>query len=130
MIALRPGDLVTVSHNGKLYAALILERMGLFGGSFAFVFHRTSDEPLTASEWLALPQSGFHAYVDFIHARRENRLTRVASKVDTQPFAGPGYLKLTWALKGRAPFWVIYSMDQQELRRVEELSPEERRYPL
>lgn len=130
VIQIRPGDLIAVSASSKFYYALILDRIRLFGGNWTFVFHRTSAEPLAVEEILAGPREGFHAFVDFIWAKREGRITRIARAVDTTAFQGPGFLKATNAHREKATLWFISDMAFREVRRVEQLTPEERRYPL
>ena len=55
-----------------------------------------------AADLLDGPRTGYHAFVDFIWAKREERLSRLARKVDTKRFAGPGRLKGTHAIRGKA----------------------------
>jgi hypothetical protein len=69
--------------------------------------------------------------VDFIWAKREDRVARIATKLDTLVLnARVSFLKSTHAIKGKAKDWWIYDRDGRELRRVQKLSEEERRYPL
>jgi len=130
MIVPQPGDLVAVQAHEKYYYAIILERIRLFGGNWTFVFHRTSAIPLTSVEILAGPRAGFHAYVDFMWAKKEGRLTRIERKVDTSQFAGPGSLKSANDLLGPVRGWFISDMEFKPVRRVIRLSEEEKRYPL
>jgi hypothetical protein len=129
MIQISPGDLVAVAADGRYFYALILHRVGLFGGNWTFVFHRSSQNILDAVDLLNGPKNGYHAFVDFIWAKRDGRLSRVARKVDTGPFAGPGRLKGTHALKEKAQLWFIYDMAFKELKRVSRLTAEEAKYP-
>ena len=130
MIQLRSGDLVSLAANGRFYYALILDLIRLFGGNWTFVFHRTSAEPLAPDELLSADPTGFHAFVDFIHAKRERRITRIRRSVDCAPFLGPGRLKRTLTLEGKASQWFISDMQLNELARVQRLSPAEAAYPL
>ena len=129
MIRIQPGDLLAVAADGRQYYALILDRIRLFGGHWTFVFHRTSEEPLAPTDLLQGPRAGFHAFVDFIWARREDRVRRLQTKVSPQGFEGPGYLKWTSTISGRPSLWIIYDMDFREVTRVAELSPTEQTYP-
>jgi hypothetical protein len=129
MIQITPGDVVAVEADGRYYYALILDRIRLFGGNWAFVFHASSDQLLTASSILEGSRQGFHAFVDFIFAKRENRLTRVARKVDTTAFRSPGRLKGTHATKEKAKVWFIYDMDGEQVSRLSTLTPVEAAYP-
>jgi hypothetical protein len=130
MIEIAPGDLVAVVANERIHYALIVERIRMFGGCWTFAFHTTSLQLLTADEVLAGPRDDFHAFVDFVWAKREKRLTRLARKVDPTAFRGPGRLKGTHTLKGKAPFWFIFDMNFRQLKREACLSPEEARYPI
>lgn len=129
MIQIAPGDLVAVEAGGRYYYALILDRVRLFGGNWVFVFHASSDRVLSAAEILAGAPLGFHAFVDFIWAKRENRLTRIARKLDATAFQGPGRLRGTHAIKEKAQQWFIYDMDGKLLKRVSRLTAEEATYP-
>jgi hypothetical protein len=129
VIQLRPGDLVAVSSGGRYFYCLILDRIRMFGGNWTYVFHGSSGSILTANQVLERTHDGFHAFVDFIHAKREARLERLARGVDTRPYAGPGYLKRTFTLFDRVQPWFISDMNFREIRRVDELS-EEKTYPL
>lgn len=130
MIQVAPGDLVAVTARGRYYYALIVERIRMFGGSWTFAFHRTSGALLAPEALLNGSRSGFNAFVDFIWAKREKRLVRLARKVDASPFRGPGRLKGTHALKEKAAFWFIHDMAFQQLKRESLLSRDEARYPL
>jgi len=129
MIRISPGDLIAVEANGQYYYALILDRVRLFGGNWTFAFHASAPKLLTADEILGGSTDGFHAFIDFIWAKRENRLTRLARGVDTARFRGPGRLKGTNTLKGKATLWFIYDMSFQELKRVSRLTAAEAAYP-
>lgn len=141
MIRIQPGDLVAIAANHKYYYALILDRIRLFGGNWTYAFHRTSAEVLEAEEILGGPHEGFNAFIDFIWAKREDRLVRLARKVDSGEFAGPGYVRGTNAFPGRVPGtsaipeeakrWFILDMNFREIKKgVKTLSAEEKRYPL
>jgi hypothetical protein len=130
MIQLKPRDLVAISANSKYYYALLLDRIRLFGGNWTFVYHRTSAELLTPGEVLGGSRSGFHAFVDFIWAKREGRATRLCRGVSTEEFEGPGFVKQTNAHRDKATLWFISDMTFHEVKRVEQLSDAEKRYPL
>jgi len=129
MLQVAPGDLIAIDANGQYYYALILDRIRLFGGNWTFAFHRSSPKLLTAAEILGGSADGFNAFIDFIWAKRENRLTRLKRGVDTAPFRGPGRLKGTNALKEKAKLWFIYDMSFNELKRVSRLTVAEAAYP-
>ena len=130
MIRVQPGDLVAVAANQKYYYALILDRVRLFGGNWTYAFHRTSTDLLKAQDVLGGPQAGFHAFIDFIWAKRENRLIRLARGIGTSGYEGPGYLKGTNQIREKAKLWFIHDMAFREVKRVSTLSAEEKRYPL
>lgn len=132
LIQIAPGDLVCVESEGSFYYALILDRVGLFGGNWMFAFHEISKRPLEASELLGGDRSGFHAFVDFIWAKREGRISRMVRKADTGAFQGPGRLKSTHVYPPgeKAKIWFIYDMKFQELRRGPTLRAGEEKLPL
>jgi hypothetical protein len=87
MIHAKPGNLVAVSANDRYYYALILRSlMPRIRGHWCFVFHKTSEYLLSATEILNEAPAGFYEFVDFIWAKRENRLVRVAEKVDVRSY--------------------------------------------
>ena len=130
MTRIYPGDLIAVFSNGRYYYALILDKVRFFGGNWVYVLHETSLELLSPDQVLATQCSGFHALVDFIWAKREGRLLRVATKIDVEPYNSVRRLKDTHHFTGKAPLWFIYDMDFQEVKRVAELDEEEKAYPL
>src|SRR5712692_6164808 len=130
MIRPEVGDLIAINAAGKYYYALLLSKASLFGAPLVFAFHRTSLKPLTADEVVEGKGPGFHEFVDFISAKRENRVSRVASKVDTRPFDTVCHFKNTHATKGKATLWFIYNHSFKEIRRTERLTAEEKAYPL
>lgn len=130
MIRISPGDLIALSANGHFYYAAILPGRRLFGGNWTYAFHRKSQTLLTAEEILRGPRSGFNAFVDFIWAKRENRATRLAKKINTTTFEGPGFLKKANTHKSKASLWFVYDMQFCEIRRTPILNAAEARYPL
>jgi hypothetical protein len=130
VIRVKPGDLIAVSEAGRYYYALVLDRIRLFGGNWVFAFHTSSDQPVSADSLLGDTPSGFNAFVDFIFAKREGRLTRIAKGVPTDRFQGPGFLKSSFTIVGKAAEWHIANMAFEDIRRVRELDSDEREYPL
>ena len=124
------GDLIAVNATGKYYYALLLSKARLFGAPLVFAFHRTSATPLTADQVVEGNGPGFHEFVDFIWAKRENRVLRIASKVDTRPFDTVRHFKNTHTTKGKATLWFICDQSFKEIRRTERLTVEEKAYPL
>src|SRR5205085_102663 len=110
MIRLLPADLVAISSGGRYFYVVILSAIRLFGGNWSYVFHRASESPLATDEILGGPQEGFHAFVDFIWAKREDRITRLARKIDVSLYPSSGFLKGTNTHKGTAKLWFIYDL--------------------
>lgn len=129
MIHIRPGDLIAVRFEGRYYYSLILDRIRLFGGNWVYVFHRTSVGLLEADVFLDGRQPGFHAFVDFIHAKREDRITRIQRKIDPGLYPAPGFLKAAHEHKHKASQWFIYDMDFNLVKRVQRLKRAEKKYP-
>ena len=129
MIQIRPGDLIAINFEGWYYYALILDRIRLFGGNWAYVFHRRSEELLAPDIFLDGRQPGFHAFVDFIHGKREDRITRLQRKVDPSLYPAPGYLKAAHEFRRKASQWFIYDMDFILVKRVKRLKRAEKKYP-
>ena len=126
-----PGDLLRVAANGRFYYAIILDKIRLFGGQLCFVLYRTSEGPMEAEETMREPLEGFYEIVDFIWAKREGRVVRVATKLDvTSLNRGVRFFKGTNAIKEKAKDWWIHDRTGREVRRVQRLTEEEKRYPL
>jgi hypothetical protein len=88
MIHAKPGNLVAVYADGRYYYAVVLKSLlPAARGHWCFVYHRTSEHLLSASEVLNDKSSGFYDLVDFIWAKRENRLIRIAENVEIKTFA-------------------------------------------
>ena len=127
MVRVSPGDLVAIrAESGRYYYALVLDEVGLFGGNWSFAFHQTSDSPLPPDEVLS-SGGGFHAFIDYIFAKREKRITRLAAKIDVERYDGVRLLRGRSVLPGRWEF--IYNRVFEEVARVERLSDEEKGYP-
>lgn len=132
VIQVRPRDLVAVRVADRFYCALLLDsRRRLFGGYWSFAFYRTSTELLAVDDVLDGAGAGFHAFIDFIWAKRENRIARLARKVDAAAFEGPGYLRSRNALtKAVTPTrWFIYDMEFRLRKETPALTDVEKRYP-
>jgi hypothetical protein len=129
---IRPGigDLISIYGSKKYYYALILSKIRLGGAPLVFAFHQTSAKPLEAAELLRRPV-GFHAFIDFIYAKREGRIGRIASRVDITPFGLPKLFKSA-PLPGDEPAeWRIWNGEKSSVvRRAPKLSKAERDYPL
>ena len=130
MMRLVPGDLVTIERDAVFHYALILDKISFFGANWVYVFHLTSTQVLDAQAVLRGPQDGFNAFVDFIHAKRDQRIQRIGQRCEVNSFWGPGFMKRTFTTKGKAQQWFITDMQHHEVRRVATLSSAERDYPL
>ena len=120
-----------IAANGRFYYAITLDKIRLFGGQLSFVFHRTSERSLEADDVLRGPSEGFYEIIDFIWAKREGRIDRIAKKLDTSALnRSVSFFKTTFTTKGKAKEWQIVNRDGEEQRRVQKLSAEEARYPL
>ena len=127
MVRVSPGDLVAIhAEGGRYYYALVLDKVGLFGGNWSFAFHETSGSLLSPEDVFS-SEGGFHAFIDFIFAKREKRITRLATKVDVGRYDGVKLLRGRNVLPGRWQF--IYDRGFEEVARVERLSDEEKGYP-
>ncbi|MGI4789144.1 MAG: hypothetical protein ACRYFS_09885 [Janthinobacterium lividum] len=123
MKRIAPGDLIAVTANGRYYYALILDKIKLFGGNWSYVFHATTEEKVFApEEILGDEKPGFHAFVDFIWAKRESRLEHIARNVDLVPYNSIRYLKDTHNFAAKSPIWFISDMSFQVVRQVAELT--------
>ena len=131
MIRIFPGDLICVEANDSFYYAMILDKIKLFGGQLCYVLHRKSEKPLEAEEVLREVGAGFFEIVDFIWAKREDRISRIAKKIDTSGLnQRVTFFKNTHTTKGKAEEWWIYDREGREIHRRSILSKKEIYYPL
>ena len=88
MIHAKPGNLVAVFADGRYYYAIVLKSLlPAARGHWCFVFYRASEHLLSAAEILNERPLGFYDLVDFIWAKRENRLIRIAENIEIKSFA-------------------------------------------
>lgn len=138
MIRISTGDLVQIEFEGIYYYVLILGKICMFGGQLCFAYHRTSKTPLSVAEVLEEPVEGFPAIVDFIWAKREKRIERLAKKMsvdkflDGAPFClnGKPHFKSThrnWP--GKAERWWVYDAEGNIVNDTKALSEQEKCYP-
>ena len=130
MVRIYPGDFLGIEYSDRYYYALVISKITYFGGNWVYVFHFSSSKIRTAEEVLRRSKGGFHAFVDFIVAKRESRVTRVATKLDTSPYDTVTRLKATPTPKGKAKLWGICNMKFRWIDSVKKLSKEQKRYPL
>lgn len=104
MIQLRPGDLVAVQKEDTYVLFAILTKQILFGGHWCFVSHQHRNVLPAAAD--VVLGSGFNAAVDFIVAKREQRVFRISRGNDFSSLMGPELLQQP-PLKGQSTyrFW-------------------------
>lgn len=130
MIRIHPGDIVQLVSNSKYYFAYILSSIQYFGGNLTYALHYTSSTLISPEELLLEYQPGFHAFIDFIQAKRENRIERIMNKADFSLYENMKYLKSPYWMPPDPPFaWSIIDENFKEIRKVKELSDEEKMYP-
>jgi hypothetical protein len=96
MIHVKAGNLIAVSTNGRYYYVLVLKSfLPSASGHWCFVFHKTSEQLLCAADLLNEGAPGFYELVDFIWAKRQKRLIRIAEKIDITSFYTGSSLQLS-----------------------------------
>lgn len=130
MIRIYPKDLVSIECEGVFYYSLLLDKVKYFGGQLSYVFYYTSNHPVDPEVVLKENNDGFLSIVDYIWAKREDRLRRIAKKVDIEDFKGPGFYKNTHPYEGKAPQWWIFNEEGKELLKVTDLNERQKQYPL
>lgn len=94
-----------------------------------YAFHRTSENILDFDDLLKGDISGFHAYIDFIEAKRSNTIVKLTKEVEF-PIKTPEIVKMTPALPGnKANKWFFFSLDDEPIGETNELSEIEKHYP-
>ncbi len=130
MKRIKHGDIIAIKINNIFYYAFILDKIKLFGGNWTYVLHYTSNELHNHSELLENNLSGFHAFVDFINAKRENRIFVISRNND---FAGYNKIKHLKAGIGIDPLnpkaWQIMDLEFNDIKRVRKLNKKQIKYP-
>jgi hypothetical protein len=91
MLQIRPGDLIAVRSGDAETLFAVLTKQILFGGHWSYVFYdapsglRDSNPETTGA--------GFNVAVDFIVAKRENRIVRLSRGNDFSSLMGPELLQ-------------------------------------
>ena len=94
-----------------------------------FVFHRTSSELLSKEELLEGEAEGFHTFVDFIEAKKNNKITKIGSNVDFQ-IPLPELTKMSPTLPGnKAEMWYFHDLDDNLKGSTPKLSKAQAKYP-
>jgi hypothetical protein len=91
MVQIRPNDLIAVSDGDVAVLFAILTKQILFGGHWSYVFHGTQSIRAAAASHAV--GAGFHAAVDFITPKRENRILRISRGNDFSSLMGPELLQ-------------------------------------
>jgi hypothetical protein len=130
MIQIKQGDVIAIKQKGHFYYAIILSRIIYFGGNLVYAFHTKSDNLLTLKELIHKETRGFNAIVDFIFAKREKRITKLGQIENLSKYREHKYYKATHQTRGKAEFWFVSSDDFKEVKRTEQLSEDEKEYPL
>lgn len=129
MIKIKPGDVIAFERKGRYYYAVIITKVILFGGNLVHAFHLATDKLLSQEELLLQNPTGFNSIVDFISAKRENRIMKLGTIENILPFRKYKHFKKQSVNK---KFWFIEDVqDGQiiELRKTEKLTEEEMGYP-
>ncbi|WP_396586755.1 hypothetical protein [Bermanella sp. R86510] len=130
MIRIYSKDLVSIECDGIFYYSLLLDKIKYFGGHLSYVFYYTSNQLVDPDVVLKENNDGFLSIVDYIWAKREDRIQRIAKKVDIEDFEGPGFYKNTHRYEGKAPQWWIFNGEGEELFKVTDLNERQKQYPL
>ena len=133
MIQIYPGDLLQIlAENNRFYYVIILEKISLFGGQFCFALYRTSETPIESTELMKGPLEGFYETVDFIWAKREKRVTRIAKKLDVEKLnsAVQYFIHSFGAFKKKdASQWGIVDRKRNSVKTIYTVTDEEKKYP-
>lgn len=131
MTRIYPGDFLRIAARDRYYYVIVLDKIRLFGGQLCYVLYHTSESPLEVADVIKEPLKGFYEIVDFIWAKREDRVTRIQTKRNVDDLNhGVRFFKNAHMTTEKAKDWWIYDREGRELRRVQKLTEEEKRYPL
>jgi len=130
MKRINPGDIIAIRNNDKFYYAFILDKIKLFGGNWTFVLHYTSDKLSDKEEVLKNSDSGFHAFVDFIYAKRENRIVIVSTKNNFKSKKNIKRLKAGVGIYPSNPkSWKIMDLNFKDIKKIKKLNKKQLKYP-
>ena len=96
MIQLRPGDLISIEHNGIFFYAFVITKIKLFGGNLLFGFHKTTKNPLQLEEVLNGGTAGFMSLVDLIQFKRAGTIHRLGKNMSVPYATEPKRYKQTF----------------------------------
>jgi hypothetical protein len=111
MIHQRPGDLLEIQFEGKLYYIVVLKKVVMFGGNIVFAYH--GDESKRASESLTETSPGFNICTDLFMPKKEGTVRRVRRFEGLFAFWRTQLVKGTneWRVGYKAKKWIIYKID-------------------
>ena len=137
MIQLRLGDVIAFKSDDKYYYAIIITKIILFGGNLIYTFHLKTNKLLSMEEVIGSKNNGFTAIVDFIFAKKEDRIVKVGHISDYERYWEKRFFKQSndvWKLilkkKELPKIWYIYDEKGNEVKKVKRLMQEEIQYPL
>lgn len=129
MKQLKQGDVIAVELNGTYYYAIVLTPIIMFGGNLVYAFPFTTKELLKLDELLSRNLKGFNSVVDFIFAKRENRIIRLGSIENYSTFKLYKYFKACHELNTKSNSWFIYDENNKLIKRTNKLTIQEKEYP-
>lgn len=129
MKQLKPGDVVAFKLNENYCYAIILSKIIMFGANLVYAFPFATKEIIELNELLSSKQKGFNAIVDFILAKRENRITKLGDINNYLAFKLHKYFKGCHEINTKSHNWFIYDDNNQIAKRTSQLTSEEKEYP-
>ena len=130
MIRINTGDLLCVNGKNKYYYVLILDKTSLFGGQLCYVYHKTTTCIIDADE-IINSKDGFYEIIDFIWAKRENNINKLKSNIDIKSLKDKlKFYKQSFTLIGKADKWRILDLEGNQIKIVDHLNSEQKKYPL
>ena len=126
----KEGNLIAIKEEGLFYYFLILSGSAFFGGQWAYAFHETSNDLLEENVILQTFGQGFHAIIDFIDERRENRIIKISKLKDCEQYKNKHNLKAKIKEPNGQYRWYIYSQDFSILDIQDELKDSQYEYPI
>lgn len=140
MKRISPKDLISILYESKYYYFLVRSKIVLFGGNLTYVFHKTSDALLSSEELLGGDIAGFHTFVDFIDAKRNDEIIKLGSKLEFD-YPMPIYTKAQGAQidpydplfipeSNGVLYWHINDLEGDWREQKLVLTPAEEKYPM
>lgn len=137
MIQISTGDVLAIEEEQKYYYVIVLSKTVLGGGNLVYAFYLSTNQLLKLPDLLSKKVSGINAFVDFLHAKRKKKLTKIGKIENSNNFIKQKYFKSYDGLRNR---WFISQWDNLEILSLSsiyevksvpksKLSPEEKNYP-